>query len=131
MTNQQKVPDAERLAVQRGFPHAIRTDNGEEFCGQAMLTWTHELSVRPFLSQPGRPNHSAYIESFNGRLRDECLNEHWFVSLSHAKGMIEARREYSEERPEKSLGGLTPSAYAKQLAGTSATLTTDSKALCY
>ena len=122
----------DRLAVQRGLPQAIRTDNGKEFCGRARLTWAHERSGRLFLSQPGKPNQNAYIESFNGRLRDECLNEHWFVSLAHAKVEIEAwRREFNEERPKKSLGGLTPSAYAKQLAGKSVTLTTDSKAVCY
>lgn len=114
----------DRLALERGLPQAIRTDNGKEFCGRAMLTWAHARGVRLFLIQPGKPNQNAYIESFNGRLRDECLNEHWFVSLAHARTVIEAwRREYNEERPKKSLGGLTPSAYARQLAGKSATLT--------
>jgi len=113
----------DRLAVERGLPQAIRTDNGKEFCGRAMLTWAHARGVRLFLIQPGKPNQNAYIESFNGRLRDECLNEHWFVSLAHARTVIEAwRREYNEERPKRSLGGLTPSAYARQLAGKSATL---------
>lgn len=122
----------DRLAIQRGLPQAIRTDNGREFCGRAMLTWAHARSVRLFLIQPGKPNQNAYIESFNGRLRDECLNEHWFVSLAHAKVEIETwRREFNEGRPKKSLGGLTPSAYAAQLAGKSVTLTTDSKAGCY
>ena len=122
----------DRLAVQRGLPQAIRTDNGKEFCGRAMLTWAHERGIRLFLIQPGKPNQNAYIESFNGRLRDECLNEHWFVSLAHANAVIEAwRREYNDERPKRSLGGLTPSAYAQQLAGKSVTLPPDSKALCY
>ncbi len=122
----------DRLAGQRGLPQAIRTDNGKEFCGRAMLTWAHARGVRLFLIQPGKPNQNAYIESFNGRLRDECLNEHWFVSLAHARAVIEGwRREYNEERPKKSLGGLTPSAYAQQLAGKSVTLTPDSKAVCY
>jgi transposase InsO family protein len=119
----------DRLALQRGLPQAIRTDNGKEFCSRAVLTWAHGRGVRLFLIQPGKPNQNAYIESFNGRLRDECLNEHWFVSLAHAKVEIEAwRREYNEERPKKSLGGLTPLAYAQQLAGKSVTLFTDSKA---
>lgn len=114
----------ERLAVERGLPQAIRTDNGKEFCGRVMLTWAHARGVRLFLIEPGKPNQNAYIESFNGRLRDECLNEHWFVSLAHARAVIEAwRREYNEERPKKSLGGLTPSAYARQLVDKSATLT--------
>lgn len=115
----------DRLSVQRGLPRAIRTDNGKEFCGRAMLSWTHERGVRLFLIQPGKPNQNAYIESFNGRLRDECLNEHWFVNLAHAHAIIEAwRREYNEERPKRSLGGLTPSAYAQQLAEKSVTLRT-------
>ena len=122
----------DRLAVERGLPQAIRTDNGKEFCGRAMLSWAHARGVRLFLIEPGKPNQNAYIESFNGRLRDECLNEHWFVSLAHARAVIEAWwREYNEERPKKSLGGLTPSAYARQLAEKSATLPTDSKAECY
>ena len=122
----------DRLAVQRGLPQAIRTDNGKEFCGRAMLTWAHARGVRLFLIQPGKPNQNAYIESFNGRLRDECLNEHWFVSLAHAKVEIETwRREYNDERPKKALGGLTPSAYARHLVGKSNTLTPDSKPACY
>jgi putative transposase len=70
----------DRLAVQRGLPQAIRTDNGKEFCGRAMLTWAHARGVKLFLIQPGKPNQNAYIELFNGRFRDECLNENWFVS---------------------------------------------------
>lgn len=114
----------DRLAADRGLPKAIRTDNGMEFCGKAMLTWAHEHSVKLFLIEPGKPNQNAYIESFNGRFRDECLNESWFTSLPHAKAVIERwRREYNEERPKKGLGGLTPAAYAKQLAIQSATVT--------
>lgn len=107
----------ERLALGRGLPKVIRTDNGKEFCGKAMVTWAHERGVQLRLIEPGKPNQNAYIESFNGRLRDECLNEHWFPSLLHARTTIETwRREYNEERPKKALNGLTPSAYAKQLA---------------
>ena len=66
--------------------------------------------------RPGKPVENAYIESFNGRFRDECLNEHWFTSLTHAQVIVEVwRREYNEERPKRTLGGLTPAAYAKQL----------------
>nr|GAT42863.1 IS3 family [Mycena chlorophos] len=122
----------DRVALLRGLPKAIRTDNGKEFCGRAMLTWAHRRGVKLFLIEPGKPNQNAYIESFNGRFRDECLNEHWFTSLSHAKVLIEAwRREYNEERPKKSLGGLTPATYARQLMANAAKLTLGSKAECY
>ena len=94
-----------------------------------MLTWAHRNGVALRLIEPGKPNQNAYVESFNGRLRDECLNEHWFTSLAHARAVIEAwRREYNEERPKKSLGGLTPAQYAKQLAIKAVTMPEDSKA---
>ena len=128
----QLVRILEQLALTRGLPKAIRTDNGKEFCSRAMLTWAHARGVQLFLIEPGKPNQNAYIESFNGRFRDECLNEHWFTSLQHARVIVEAwRREYNEERPKKSLGGLTPVAYAKTLTQESVKLTPDSKALCY
>jgi transposase InsO family protein len=89
-----------------------------------MLTWAHERGVTLRLIEPGKPNQNAYIESFNGRLRDECLNEHWFTSVPHAQAIIEAwRREYNEERPKKGLGGLTPAQYAKQLIEMRGTVT--------
>ena len=114
----------DRLRTDRGLPQVIRTDNGKEFCGRAMLTWAHKQGVTLRLIEPGKPNQNAYIESFNGRLRDECLNEHWFVSLANARTIIETwRREYNEERPKKVLGGLTPTAYAKQLERKAATVT--------
>ena len=106
----------ETLARTRGLPQILRTDNGKEFCGRAMLTWAHERGLTLRLIEPGKPTQNAYVESFNGRFRDECLNEHWFTSLAHARMVIENwRREYNDERPKEALGGLTPSAYAKQL----------------
>lgn len=107
----------DKLCQQRGYPQVIRTDNGKEFCGKAMLGWCHKHGVKLRLIEPGKPNQNAYIEAFNGRFRDACLNENWFMSLHHARVLIEAwRREYNEERPKKALGGLTPAAYAQQLA---------------
>ncbi len=104
------------ICSQRGRPAVIRSDNGPEFCGRAMLTWAHRNGVALRLIEPGKPNQNAYVESFNGRLRDECLNEHWFTSLAHARSVIETwRREYNEERPKKLLGGLTPAEYARRL----------------
>lgn len=109
----------DRLALSRGLPQVIRTDNGKEFCGKATVMWAHERGVQLRLIQPGKPNQNAYVESFNGRFRDECLNEHWFTHLLHARTTIETwRREYNEERPKEALSGLTPAAYAKQLAST-------------
>jgi len=113
----------DRIHARRGLPQVIRTDNGAEFTSKAMLTWAHERGVALRLIQPGKPNQNAYIESFNGRFRDECLNEHWFTSLSHARSVIATwTREYNEERPKEGLGGLTPAAYAKQLAIKAATV---------
>lgn len=107
----------DRLAVSRGLPQVIRTDNGKEFCGKTMVSWARARGVQLRLIQPGRPNQNAYVESFNGRLRDECLNEHWFPTLLHARTQIERwRREYNEERPKKAIGGMTPAGYAKYLA---------------
>ena len=122
----------DRLALSRGLPKVIRTDNGKEFCGKAMLEWAHNRGVALRLIEPGKPNQNAYVESFNGRLRDECLNEHWFPSLLHARTEIETwRREYNEERPKKALGGMTPSAYAEQLAMKAVPSPLDSKPDCY
>ena len=90
---------------------------GPEFTGKSMLTWAHRHGITLRLIEPGKPNQNAYVESLNGRLRDECLNEHWFTSIAHARAVIETwRKEYNDERPKKSLGGITPSQYAKQLA---------------
>ena len=114
----------DRLAFERGLPRVLRTDNGKEFCGRAMLTWAHTRGVTLRLIEPGKPNQNAYVESFNGRFRDECLNEHWFTSLAYTQVLIEAwRREYNEERPKKGLGGLTPAQYAKRLVAERSTVT--------
>jgi putative transposase len=128
----QLVRILEQLASTRGLPKAIRTDNGKEFCSRAMLTWAHARGVQLFLIEPGKPNQNAYIESLNGRFRDECLNEHWFTSLPHARVIVEAwRKEYNEERPKRSLGGLTPVAYARTLIQKQLNYPPDSKAQCY
>ena len=104
----------EHLTITRGLLRVLRTDNALEFCERAMLTWAHGAPLR--LIEPGKPTQNAYIESFNGRFRDECLNEHWFTSLTHARAIIEDwQREYNDERPKKALSGLTPTVYARQL----------------
>ncbi len=81
-----------------------------------MLNWAHARGVQLLLIEPGKPNQNAYIESFNGHFREECLNEHWFTSLAHALVIVEAwRREYNEERPKKAVDELSPAAYAQRL----------------
>jgi transposase InsO family protein len=122
----------DQICYQRGKPAVIRTDNGAEFVGKEMLSWSirNGVTLRPI--EPGKPNQNAYIESFNGRLRDECLNEHWFTSLEHARAVIESwRREYNEERPKKTLGGLTPAQHAKKLLKKARTVPENSKAERY
>jgi transposase InsO family protein len=122
----------DQICSLRGRPAVIRSDNGPEFIGKAMLTWAHRNAVTLRPIEPGKPNQNAYVESFNGRLRDECLNEHWFTSIEHARAVIDAwRREYNEERPKKSLGGLTPAQYAKRLATKAVTIPENSNALRY
>ena len=106
----------ERIKHERGLPRVIRSDNGREFCGRAMAIWAHENNVDLRFIEPGKPNQNAYVESFNGRLRDECLNEHWFTSLAHARALIEVwRHDYNEQRPKKDLGGVPPAVYAARL----------------
>jgi len=97
----------------RGFPQAIRTDQGPEFTGKALDQWAYEHGIDLKLIQPGKPTQNAYIESFNGRFRDECLNEHWFTSLNHAREEIAAwRRDYNEQRPHSALDYRTPAEFA-------------------
>lgn len=96
----------------RGYPHAIRTDQGPEFTGKALDQWAYERGIDLKLIQPGKPTQNAYIESFNGRFRDECLNEHWFTSLNHARQEIAAwRRDYNEQRPHSALDYRTPAEF--------------------
>ena len=122
----------DEVCSRRGRPAVIRTDNGKEFTGKAMLNWAYRNGVSLRLIEPGKPNQNAYVESFNGRLRDECLNEHWFTSLPHARLEIERwRLEYNEERPKQGLGGLTPTQYAKHLAGKAVTLAGNSNIARY
>jgi putative transposase len=115
--NGQGVADAlDAVCRFRGYPATIRTDQGPEFTGRALDQWAHANSVTLTLTQPGKPTQNAYIESFNGKFRDECLNEQWFTSLDHAKAVIATwRRDYNELRPHSSIGNRTPSEFAATL----------------
>ena len=111
----------DRLADTRGLANSITVDNGPEFDGQVLDKWAYRHAVQLAFIRPGKPNENAYIESFNGKFRDECLNEHWFLSLAHARSVIEAWRiEYNTERPHSSLGNRTPQEFASQKAAESA-----------
>jgi putative transposase len=105
----------ERLAVSRGLPRTIVVDNGPEFQSRRLDSWAHHRGVQLQFIRPGKPVENAFIESFNGRFRDECLNQHWFLSLPDARRTIEAWRiSYNTARPHRALGALTPAQYAHQ-----------------
>ena len=114
ITGKRVVAVLERLAELRGLPLSITVDHGPEFEGQVLDAWAYQRGVRLSFIRPGKPVENAYVESFNGRFRDECLNEHWFLTMAHARRAIENWRiEYNTERPHSSLGNLTPEEYAK------------------
>ena len=103
----------ERLARTRPLPAMIVCDNGPELTGAVLDTWAYQRGVQLHFIRPGKPNENAFVESFNGRMRDECLNEHWFVDLADARAKIETWRiDYNEVRPHSALDGRTPTEYA-------------------
>ena len=108
----------ERLAETRGLPEVITTDNGPEFAGRAPDEWAYRKGVKLNFIRPGKPVENAFAESFNGKLRDECLNTNWFMNLKHARDVIEDwRKDYNEVRPHSSLKGSTPKEYAEVAIG--------------
>jgi putative transposase len=110
---EQVVSAVTRVALSRGAPRTIRVDNGPEFISKALDRWAYEAGVTLDFSRPGKPTDNAFVESFNGRLRDECLNAHWFLSLADARSKIETwRRHYNESRPHTALGWMTPREFA-------------------
>jgi len=120
----QKLPaDAVTAALDQaiwayGQPKVITSDNGTEFTSNHFDQWAYKRGIQLDFIAPGRPVENAYIESFNGKLRDECLNMHWFESLAEAKRLIERWRiDYNETRPHSSLGNRAPAAYVAELLG--------------
>jgi len=106
----------DQVARFRGYPKAVRTDQGPEFTGKALDQWAYQNGVQLKLIQPGKPTQNAFIESFNGKFRDECLNEHWFHTLDHARVIINQwRKDYNECRPHSMLGYKTPAEMAEIL----------------
>ncbi len=99
----------ERLAAERGAPDEIVLDNGPELAGRAVDQWAYERGVRLRFIEPGKPVQNAFVESFQGRLRDECRDRHWFLGLADARHTVEAwRRDYNRARPHSALGYRSP-----------------------
>lgn len=122
------------IAQTEGLPEIIIIDNGPEFIGKALDSWAYQRGIKLFFITPGKPVENSYIESFNGRLRDECLNEHWFLSVPQARDIIETwRLDYNTERPHSSLKNLTPEEFIRQekekiaAAGVAVTISNDAK----
>lgn len=109
------VETLNRLVAQRGRPKYLFADNGSEFTGRLMDLWAYHHGTRLDFSRPGKPTDNAFIETFNGSLRDECLNVHWFESLADAREKIERwRTDYNESRPHMALGNLPPGEFARR-----------------
>jgi Integrase core domain len=109
-----------RLVAERGAPKYLFADNGAEFTGHLVDLWAYHHGTRIDFSRPGKPTDNAHIETFNGSLRDECLNVHWFATIEEAKMLIEARRrDYNESRPHMALGNIPPREYALQAGASS------------
>ncbi len=106
-----------RLGEQHGLPKQIVCDNGTEFTSKAMFFWSKESNVKLAFIQPGKPTQNAFVESLNGKFRNECLNQHWFRSIDEARDEINQwRQHYNNERPHSSLNYMPPVAFAKQAA---------------
>ena len=101
------------LFILRGVPGYVRSDNGPEFIARAVQTWIAAVGAKTAYIAPGSPWENGYIESFNGKFRDECLNEHWFTSLAQARQVIaDWRRDYNQVRPHSSCGRIPPAQFA-------------------
>jgi len=104
----------QHISLRRNLPRTIRIDNGPEFISKILDQWAYLNGVELDFSRPGRPTDNAFIEAFNGRLREECLNENWFLSLEDAREKVTAwREEYNRRRPHGSLGNLSPEEFTR------------------
>jgi len=111
---------------QRGVPESIRIDNGPEFTSRCFVAWAGDRKIRLIYIQPGKPVQNSFIESFNGRFRDECLNASWFENLADARHKIEAWRvDYNQHRPHSSLAYRTPEEFARQWSASSPGVNSD------
>lgn len=114
LTGERVVAALDRLLVAGQRPQMLSVDNGPEFISKALDAWAHRHGVQLDFSRPGKPTDNAFIEAFNSRFRDECLNLHWFVSLEEARATIEAWRvDYNTERPHGALGQQTSAEFSR------------------
>ena len=128
-TGEKVVVQMKQLVANRGAPESITTDNGGEFAGRAMETWAYQAGVKLDFIRPGRPVENGYIESFNGRLRDECLNGEVFFNLTDAREKLERwRRDYNRHRPHSALADRTPQEFAAVIGGAPFALSSVGKA---
>jgi putative transposase len=112
----QVVEELDRIIRLRGKPRSIRVDNGPEFAGRLLDQWAYLNKIELDFSRPGKPSDNAYIEAFNSRIRQECLNAAWFLSMADARQRInDWKVDYNQHRPHSALSNLTPSAFAEQL----------------
>ena len=112
LPGQRVVRTLERLRLQGRLPQCIRMDNGPEFTGKALDAWAHTHNVRLDFIRPGKPMDNGHIESFNGKMRDECLNQHVFLSLADARDSLERwRDDYNQSRPHSALDWMSPEEY--------------------
>ena len=113
LTGKRVVEVLSRVAYEYGLPKTIRVDHGTEFTSKAFDQWAYSNGVEIDFTRPGKPTDNAFIESFNGRVRQECLNENWFLSLEDAQEKVEEwRQEYNNERPHSALGQMAPARFA-------------------
>lgn len=116
ITGEGVVRCLERISLRYGKPQRLRLDNGPEFRSKAVIEWAMKNNITLAFIDPGKPTQNAYIESFNGRFRDECLNQNLFFDLEDAKAKIAIWRDfYNEKRPHSALGGMPPSLFARGL----------------
>ena len=118
ISGQRLANELDRLAATRRLPKSIVCDNGPELTSKAMFLWSQRRGVKLHFIQPGKPTQNAFVESFNGRFREYCLDLHWFTSLEDARGRIEHwRTHYNHVRPHRSLGKKPPAVFAASVAG--------------
>jgi putative transposase len=120
LSGKRVVECLDQLASARGLPKTITIDNGSEFCSRVLDTWAYQRGIKLDFIRPGKPVENGYIESFNGKLRDECLNTELFFSVEDARQKLDHwRKDYNEQRPHSALGGMPPAVFIQRVVESS------------